>query len=61
MAWLSGAALDALRARERPVRARALVHVAVCLVGIAALGYVVMMRDNLLDMVIETVKFGPEP
>jgi len=61
MAWLSGAALDTLRARERPVRTRAIVHVVVCLVGIAALGYVVMTRDNLLDMVIETVKFGPEP
>lgn len=61
LAWLSGATLDTLRARHRPVRARAVLHVAICLVAVVALLYVALVRDNLLEMVIETVRFGPEP
>ena len=60
MAWLSGATLDTLRARARPVRRRAVLHVVVSLLGIAALAYVALTREGLLDMVIETVRFGPE-
>ena len=60
-AWLSGAALARLRALGRAHRLRSLGHVAGCLVGVAALGYVALTRDNLLDMLIETVRFGPEP
>ena len=60
-AWLSGAALDLLRARARPVRARAILHIAACLVGVVALGYIALMRDGLLEMLIETVRFGPDP
>ena len=60
LAWLSGATLDTLRARNRPTRRRALAHVAVCFLTIVALLYIVLMRDNLLDLVIETVRFGPE-
>jgi len=61
LAWLSGATLDTLRARTRPVRRRALVHVAICALAVAALAYVAVVRDNLFEMVVETVKFGPEP
>ncbi len=60
-AWLSGATLDTLRARRREVRGRALLHVAICFVAVVALLYVALVRDNLLEMVIETVRFGPEP
>jgi hypothetical protein len=59
LAWLSGAALDLLRARQRPVRLRALVHVAACAVGVLAIGYIALVHDGLLDMLAETVQFGP--
>jgi tetratricopeptide (TPR) repeat protein len=61
LAWLSGATLDTLRRRGRAVRGRALLHVAICFFAVLGLGYVSLVRDNLLDMVIETVRFGPEP
>jgi hypothetical protein len=60
LSWLSGAALEALRASGRAHRLRSVAHVAVCLVGIAALAYIALMRGALLDTVIETVRFGPE-
>ena len=59
-AWLSGAALDLVRASDRPIRARALAHVAGCVVAVAALVYISLMRDGLLDLLIETVRVGPE-
>jgi hypothetical protein len=61
LAWLSGSTLDLLRARGRAIRGRALLHVWICLVAIAGLLYIALVRDNLLEMVIETVRFGPEP
>ena len=60
-AWISGVTLDTLRARGREVRNRALLHVAICFFAVVALLYVALVRDNLLEMVIETVRFGPEP
>jgi hypothetical protein len=60
LSWLSGAALEELRASGRAHRLRSVAHVVVCLAGIAALAYVALMRDALLDTVIETVRFGPE-
>ena len=60
LAWLSGATLDTLRARGREVRMRALLHVTICFFAVAALLYVSLVRDDLLEMVIETVRFGPE-
>jgi hypothetical protein len=59
-AWLSGAALDRLRSDDRPIRARAIVHVIACLVAVVALCYIAIMRDGLLDLLIETVRVGPE-
>jgi hypothetical protein len=61
LAWVSGSTLDTLKARGRSVRGRAVFHVFVCLFTVAALLYVALVRDNLLEMVIETVRFGPEP
>lgn len=60
-AGLSGAALDLLRAHGRPLRRRAALHVAASFLAVCALVYIVLMRDDLLDLVIETVRFGPEP
>jgi hypothetical protein len=58
-AWLSGATLDLLRTRGRPVRARAVVHVLLCAALVISSGYIVMTREGLLDMLGETIKFGP--
>src|SRR5262249_32993842 len=60
LAWLSGTALDAARARGRTVHFRAVLHVAACALGVVAIGYIAVTRDGLLDMLAETVKFGPE-
>ena len=60
LAWLSGATLEQLRARGRSRTLRSIAQVAVCLAGVAALGYVALTRDHLLDLLIETVRFGPE-
>jgi hypothetical protein len=61
LAWISGVALDTLRAHDRNVRRRALAHAAVCAVAVLALAVIALGRGNLLEMVIETVQFGPEP
>jgi hypothetical protein len=61
LAYISGCALDTLRLRGRPHGLRSVLHAVISLVAVAAIFYIVMMRDDLLDMVIETVRFGPEP
>ncbi|MBA3822246.1 MAG: hypothetical protein H0X17_25395, partial [Deltaproteobacteria bacterium] len=61
LAWLSGATLELLRARRRPIGLRALLHVVGCLVAVCALVYIVLTHDNLLEMMIETIQFGPDP
>jgi len=59
LAWISGITLDLVRARERSVRARAVLHVLACAIGVLSIGYIAIMRDGLLDMLIETLKSGP--
>lgn len=58
--WLSGLALDLLRTRNRSVRLRAVVHVLACALGVLAMGYISVMRDGLIEMFVETLRFGPE-
>jgi hypothetical protein len=58
-AWLSGVALDLLRARGRNVRLRSLLHIVACAVGVLCVGYIAIMSDGLIDMFSETVRFGP--
>ncbi|HUS31778.1 MAG TPA: hypothetical protein VMZ53_24920 [Kofleriaceae bacterium] len=58
-AYLSGLTLDLLRLRGRPVRMRSTIHVIACAFGIVAIGYIAITRDGLLDMLVETVKYGP--
>ena len=60
LAWISGTALDIARARGRDVRMRSLAHVVACVLGVIAIGYIAMTRDGLIDLLAETVKFGPE-
>lgn len=56
LAWLSGSGLDLLRSRGRPVRTRAIAHVLACTIGVVAIGYLAVMRAELLDLLAETLK-----
>jgi hypothetical protein len=60
LAWLSGAGLVAARRAGRPMRARAIIHAVVTALGVTALVYIAVTRSDLLDMIIETVQFGPD-
>ena len=60
LAWLSGAALEQLRTGGRGRRLRSIAHVLACLAGVAGISYVALTHGGLLDMLIETVRFGPE-
>lgn len=59
IAWISGALLEATRARHGrvPVR-RALIHAALAVAAVAALAYLALDRDRLLDLVSETWRGG---
>jgi tetratricopeptide (TPR) repeat protein len=59
--WLSGAGLRAGAGRvAASVRARALAHAAIVLVAVAALCYIAIHYNRLIDMIIDTVRFGPD-
>jgi len=60
LTWLSGATLERLRATGRPGRLRGVAHGLACIIGVAALAYIALTRDHLLDLLIETVRLGPE-
>lgn len=60
LTWLSGATLARLRALHLPTRLRATLHIALCLSSIVALSYIALTRNDLLDLLLETVRFGPE-
>jgi hypothetical protein len=60
LAWLSGATLDLLRTRGRQVRARAIAHVLACAIAVVAVAYIALTHDNLIDLLAETVRFGPD-
>jgi tetratricopeptide (TPR) repeat protein len=60
LAWISGITLDRLRRDRRAIGVRVAVHVVLCAVVVAALGYIALRRGDLLEMLIETVQFGPE-
>ena len=59
LAYLSGVTLDMLRTRGRPLRLRAVLHALACVAGVGALLYIALMRHQLLDLVLETMEFGP--
>jgi Tetratricopeptide repeat len=60
LAWLSGSALALLRARGRATRLRSIAHVAACVIATIAVAYLALAHDGLLDMLVDTVRFGPE-
>ena len=60
VAWLSGSGLALLRVRGRATRVRSIAHVAACTIAVASVAYLAVAHDNLLEQLIETVRFGPE-
>ncbi|HET7501581.1 MAG TPA: tetratricopeptide repeat protein [Kofleriaceae bacterium] len=60
LTWLSGATLEQLRTCGRAHRLRSLAHVAACLTGVAGLVYLALIHGNLIDLLVETIRFGPE-
>jgi hypothetical protein len=60
LAWLSGSALELVCAGGRARRLRSIGHVLTCLLGVAGLAYVALTHGALIDLLIETVRFGPE-
>jgi TolA-binding protein len=56
VAWLSGVALDV--SGRRPRLPRVLGHVLAATLAIAAVGYLAVTRDRLLDMLIQTWQHG---
>ena len=68
LTWLSGAGLDAGTARvsgdsaARPPRRRLrlLAHAAAVALAVLALCYVAVHRGHLVDMLLDTVRYGPE-
>ena len=55
LAWLSGAALEL-----RGGRVRSVLHVLACVIGVACAGYLALTHDGLIDLLVETVRFGPD-
>jgi len=60
LAWLSGAALELVRAAGRSRRLRSALHLVACLAGVAGLAYVAVTRGDLIDMLLESVRLGPD-
>jgi uncharacterized membrane protein (DUF441 family) len=56
VAWVSGVALDV--SGRRPRLPRVLGHVLAATLAIAAVGYLAVTRDRLLDMLIQTWQHG---
>jgi hypothetical protein len=57
LTWLSGAGLAAAAPASR---GRIVVHVALCAVAAAALAAVAVLRGGLVEIIFETVRFGPD-
>jgi hypothetical protein len=58
VAWVSGALLDVARRAGGVTVARAAAHSVAAFAGVVAICFLSVMREGLLDMLIETVKFG---
>jgi tetratricopeptide (TPR) repeat protein len=61
LAWISGITLELLRKKRRPLRLRAAVNIALCFAAVVGLVYITLTHGDLLEMMIETVQFGPDP
>lgn len=60
VAWLSGVLLEATRAHRGGLRmARVVIHVVLSMIAVGATVYLALDRDQLLDVVTETWRGGP--
>lgn len=62
VAWISGAVIEAARARRGAVGApRAVAQAVLAAVAVAAAAYLAVDRDRMIDLVVETWEHGPSP
>jgi hypothetical protein len=60
VAWISGALLEAARARRGAVGApRALLQAALAAAAVAGAAYLAVDRDRMIDLIAETWEHGP--
>jgi hypothetical protein len=60
VAWISGALLEAARARRGAVGApRALLQAALAVTAVAGAAYLAVDRDRMIDLIVETWEHGP--
>jgi hypothetical protein len=60
--WISGALLEAARARRGAVGApRALLQAALAVIAVGGAAYLAVDRDRMIDLVAETWQHGPAP
>jgi hypothetical protein len=60
VAWLSGAALDAARARAPISGRRAAAHAVVAAAAVLAVCVIAVTRERLIDQLVETLRFGAD-
>jgi len=60
VAWLSGALLEGARSRGPVGWRRVATHVLAATLAIAAICYISVTRERLADMLVETIRFGPD-
>jgi tetratricopeptide (TPR) repeat protein len=58
--WLSGCVLETARRAGKAGRARIVAHILTVAVTVAALCYVAVTRERLIDMLAETIEHGAE-
>jgi hypothetical protein len=62
IAWISGALLEAARARRGALGApRALLQAALAAIAVVSAAYLAVDRDRMIDLVVETWEHGPAP
>lgn len=62
VAWISGAVLEAARARRGSIAApRALLQAALAAIAVGGAAYLAVDRDRMIDLVVETWAHGPAP
>jgi predicted negative regulator of RcsB-dependent stress response len=62
VAWISGAVLEAARARRGAVAARrALIQAVLAAVAVGGAAYLAIDRDRMIDLIAETWEHGPSP
>ncbi|HEY1546766.1 MAG TPA: hypothetical protein VGG28_03065 [Kofleriaceae bacterium] len=57
VSWISGVASSTLTQRGR--RRRTLLHLVLCTLVVVAATYVALVKSGLVELVVETVQFGP--